>query len=66
VLGNRDNISNLTEQMCKEYVTNTFVGPKVIVSVSGKAIDHKSVVASCEKGLGSLKSQSTVEDNNTE
>jgi len=52
--------------MCKEYVTNTFVGPKVIVSVSGKAIDHKSVVASCEKGLGSLKSQSTVEDNNTE
>lgn len=66
VLGNRDNINNLNEQMCKQYVANTFVGSKVIVSVSGKGVDHKQVVQSCEKGLASLKSQSSVEDNNTE
>lgn len=52
--------------MCKSYVNNTFIGPKVVVSVSGKGIEHSTVVKSCEKGLGGLKSASDVQDNNTE
>jgi len=46
--------------MCKSYVANTFIGPKVVVSVSGKGIEHSAVVKSCEKGLGGLKGASDV------
>lgn len=47
-------------------MANTFIGPKVVVAVSGKGLDHASVVSACQKGLGSLKTQAPVEDNNTE
>lgn len=52
--------------MCKQYVANTFIGPKVIVSVSGRGLDHQSVVSSCQKGLSSLSSQSNVDDHNSD